>query len=98
MGAPSVTQAAGLCQQIDRKLQEGEVVAVHCRAGLGRTGTILATYLIWEGAEALSALEMVRRVEPRWVQSEEQVAFLERFASMMNERKQSSRADIEQAI
>jgi atypical dual specificity phosphatase len=65
---------------------------------LGRTGTILATYLIWEGAEALSALETVRRVEPRWVQSEEQVAFLERFASMMNERKQSSRTDIKQAI
>jgi atypical dual specificity phosphatase len=98
MGAPSVTQAAGLCQQIDRNLQQGEVVAVHCRAGLGRTGTILATYLIWEGAEALSALETVRRVEPRWVQSEEQVAFLERFASMMNERKQSSRTDIKQAI
>jgi atypical dual specificity phosphatase len=43
-------------------------------------------------------LETVRRVEPRWVQSEEQVAFLERFASMMNERKQSSRTDIKQAI
>lgn len=81
MGAPSMTQAADLCKKIDRALEAGEVVAVHCRAGLGRTGTLLAAYLIWEGSEALSALESVRRVEPRWVQSEEQVEFLEKFAS-----------------
>lgn len=81
MEAPTLTQAAGLCKQIDEALQDGKVVAIHCRAGLGRTGTILAAFLIWEGNEALSALETVRRVEPRWVQSNEQVAFLEKFAS-----------------
>lgn len=98
MGAPSMTQAASICQDIERNLQQGEVVAVHCRAGLGRTGTILATYLIWEGADALTALETVRRVEPRWVQSEEQVDFLESFASMMREREPSSGNDIKKAI
>lgn len=98
MGAPSLTQAAGICRQIEQGIEQGEVVAVHCRAGLGRTGTILATYLIWEGAEALGALEAVRRVEPRWVQSEEQAAFLERFASMISGRKQTSGTDVKQAI
>ncbi len=89
MAAPSITQAAGICLQIERRLQQDGVLAVHCRAGLGRTGTVLAAYLIWEGTEALEALETVRRVEPRWVQSEEQVAFLERFASAMAERSVS---------
>lgn len=98
MGAPSLTQAAGICRQIEQNLEQGEVVAVHCRAGLGRTGTILATYLIWEGAEALSALETVRRVEPRWVQSEEQAAFLERFASAISVRKLASGTDVKEAI
>lgn len=98
MHAPSMTQAAGICREIEGKLQQGEVVAVHCRAGLGRTGTILATYLIWEGAEALTALETVRRVEPRWVQSEDQVAFLERFAEMVSERRKSTGNGVKQAI
>ncbi len=98
MEAPSITQAAAICKQIERRLQQGEVLAVHCRAGLGRTGTLLAAYLIWEGGEALGALETVRRVEPRWVQSEEQVAFLERFSSAMAERASSSRARITSAM
>jgi len=54
---------------------------VHCRAGLGRTGTVLAAHLIWEGKGSLSALEYVRRIEPRWVQSEAQVKFLEAFSN-----------------
>lgn len=80
MAAPSIAQALDLCERIAHLINEGEVIAVHCRAGLGRTGTILAAHLIHEGRGALDALEAVRRVEPKWVQSEEQVAFLEDFA------------------
>ncbi len=80
MAAPSITQAAGLCKLIQRLCNDGERVAVHCKAGLGRTGTILACTLIWEGMDALEALESVRRIQPRWVQSEAQVEFLEKFA------------------
>lgn len=87
MTAPSLTQGAWICARITQSLSRGDVVAVHCHAGLGRTGTILAAYLIWEGADALDALESVRRIEPRWVQSDEQVAFLQRFATRMQGRK-----------
>ncbi len=80
MGVPGIEQAKELCRCIHDLTAAGEAIAVHCRAGLGRTGTVLAAYLIWEGASALNALEGVRRVEPRWVQSDEQVAFLEEFA------------------
>lgn len=80
MGAPTFDQAVDICQKIDEALDNGEVVAAHCRAGLGRTGTVLAMYLIWEGSGALEALETVRAVEPRWVQSDVQVSFLEEFA------------------
>ncbi|MHB8252619.1 MAG: phosphatase domain-containing putative toxin [Acidiferrobacter sp.] len=80
MGAPDMGQAIILCQAIERMIAENEVIAVHCRAGMGRTGTVLASYLIWEGASALAALEAVRRIEPRWVQSDVQTHFLEGFA------------------
>lgn len=80
MGAPSIEQGERLCRRIEQSLAQGEVVAVHCRAGLGRTGTALAAHLIWRGYGALEALEAVRKIEPRWVQSQAQVDFLEDFA------------------
>lgn len=79
MEAPSIEQGVRICQKIDSLIANHEVVAVHCRAGLGRTGTILAAHLIWEGMGALNALEAVRDIEPRWVQSQVQVEFLEQF-------------------
>lgn len=81
MEAPSIEQGVRICKLIESLLAQGEVVAVHCRAGLGRTGTVLAAHLIWEGEGSLSALEYVRRIEPRWVQSEAQVKFLDAFSS-----------------
>lgn len=79
MDAPALQQALELCQHIAERISAGEAVAVHCRAGMGRTGTVLAAYLIWQGRDAFSALEAVRNVEPRWVQSQKQVDFLEAY-------------------
>ena len=83
MQPPEIEQAKKLCKRVDDLMREGEVVAYHCKAGLGRTGTMLAAQLIWEGENAFDALEKVRYIEPRWVQSEEQVKFLEAFADVV---------------
>lgn len=79
MAAPTNEQAVVICEEIEQAITNKEVIAVHCRAGMGRTGTVLAAYLIWQGSSALDALDTVRNIEPRWVQSEEQVNFLESF-------------------
>jgi atypical dual specificity phosphatase len=79
MGAPSIDDAKTLCSRVEALISSGEVVAMHCKAGLGRTGTMLAAQLIWQGHTALESLERVRKIEPRWVQSEEQVDFLKSF-------------------
>ncbi len=79
MAAPGYDETIKWCQQVSEYLRCGEVIAYHCKAGLGRTGTMLACQLITEGQSALEALEKVRQIEPRWVQSEIQVNFLAQF-------------------
>jgi len=86
MGAPAHDYAETICRAIDEELAAAQVVAVHCHAGLGRTGTLLAAWLVWHGSSALDALDAVRRIEQRWVQSQEQADFLGAFAIHLAKR------------
>jgi len=46
---------------------------VHCAAGIGRTGTILACYLIkYQKYSAIDAIKKVRKERPGSIQSERQ--------------------------
>jgi len=55
-GAPTMEQAQDFITFVDHQLADYHPVGVHCEAGLGRTGTMLATYLISRGDSAASAI------------------------------------------
>ncbi len=79
MGVPSLRNAARLCQRVSRWVDKHQAVVLHCKAGLGRTGTMLACTLITRGMAPVRAIHEVRLVNPLYIQSDEQLEFIERF-------------------
>ena len=76
---PSLGQIQMLLKRMELLLAKGEVLAVHGLAGLGRTGTVLAAWWVREGLTATESLRRVRLLEPRYVQSAAQEAFLQSY-------------------
>src|SRR3954463_7207284 len=60
MDVPTVEQIEQVMTVIDKAKVAGMGVAVHCLAGRGRTGTILAAYFVRQGLSAREAMKKVR--------------------------------------
>ena len=78
--APTLQQVDRFVQFVNEQRRANRPVAVHCEAGIGRTGTLLAAYLISQGASAEDAIQKVREVEPVAIETQRQIQFLKQYA------------------
>ncbi len=65
---------------LDRSLDQGAGIMVHCVGGLGRAGLVVASYLVSKGLSPEDAMAEVRRARsPRALESEAQEDFVRKF-------------------
>ncbi len=75
-GVPDDAHMAAILTAIEAALSAGRVVYVHCRGGIGRTGTVVGCWLVQQGHDGEEALRRVNALlgpgspetdEQRWL-------------------------------
>src|SRR5919201_526320 len=83
MEAPTPSQIETCISAIRRAHDRQMGVAVHCAAGLGRTGVILACYFVAQGMTAAEAIDHVRDLRPGSIETDEQLEAIEEYERRM---------------
>lgn len=79
MGFPMPRECDSIVSKIVEYTEQAMPVLVHCKAGLGRTGTVLACYLVAQGEGAERAITRVRIINPNYIQTPAQESFVRHF-------------------
>ena len=87
MSAPSQGDIQRFVQFVSSLLEAGRAVSVHCAMGLGRTGTMLACYLVYSGMDAHQAIGLVREKRPGSIETNDQVDAVAAYARELSEAR-----------
>jgi atypical dual specificity phosphatase len=77
---PTPGQLEAAVEFMEKTVSSGGACAVHCGAGLGRTGTVIAAWLVRRGLSPREAIAEVRRRRPGSIETPEQEAAVAAFA------------------
>ena len=82
--APGDEQIRRFCGLVERELEARRAVYVHCIAGCGRTGTMMACYLVYrDRLDPMEAMRQVRGVRPCSVETAAQADAVVRWSLLM---------------
>ena len=74
--APTKDQVETFSTFADKMKSEGKPLAVHCKGGNGRAGTMLAGHFILKGRDSHEVLNWMRSINPKAVRTKVQEDFL----------------------
>eukprot|EP00042_Codosiga_hollandica_P050543 m.606016 g.606016 ORF g.606016 m.606016 type:complete len:679 (-) comp58111_c0_seq4:2627-4663(-) len=87
-GVPSLNSLLDMVKVLDSMLTVGGKIAVHCHSGLGRTGVLLAAYLIYSRQlTAAEAISFVRAHRRRAIQTRGQMQIVTNFAKHLEDNR-----------
>ncbi len=85
--APRPDQYERCLATITQAKKNGMGVNIHCLAGRGRTGTVLAGYFVGEGMTAEEAIHHVRSLRPGSIETPEQEQSVRELARRLRNAK-----------
>lgn len=87
-GAPNMEELVQAVDFIDQQISSGKPVMVHCAAGKGRTGAVLAAYLVKkQNLTADQAIQRIRGMRPGSVQSISQETAVSMYEKYLKSKK-----------
>lgn len=90
METPDADLMLNIVNVMAYSLENSKKIAVHCHAGLGRTGLTIACYLVYaQNMSASTAITIVRGKRPLSVQTKKQTLFVSSFEVYLKRIKQS---------
>lgn len=87
-GVPEPRDLDRTWRWVREQLAADRKVVVHCRAGLGRTGMVLAAFLAADGMDPDDAIAHVRRLRPGSIETPDQERFVHAFGARHAGRKE----------
>lgn len=87
MDVPAEDQLEQVMSVIDKAKSGNMGVAIHCLAGRGRTGTVLAAYFVHRGLSAREAIAQVRELRPGSIEVPEQEDAIRAFERARRAKK-----------